>query len=219
FAFQGERVNEAIAPFSGGEKARLALALIVYQRPNLLLLDEPTNHLDIAMREALTRALQSFEGAMVLVAHDRHLLRASCDEFAIVAQGRVHLHEGDLDDYGQKILLSKTEKSDKEDKPTVKISAKEQRQQEAQERQRLAQLRAPLTKQIAIVEKDMARQQATLNELNSWFADMALVTQASPEMMKQQTLAQTAAAQSLLQLEEKWLALQAEFETLVSGLP
>ena len=88
-----------ITPFSGGEKARLALALIVWQRPNLLLLDEPTNHLDLETREALTSALAQFEGTLVLVSHDRHLLRASTDQFIIVADGQVRPFDGDLDDY------------------------------------------------------------------------------------------------------------------------
>ncbi|EIC20616.1 ATP-binding cassette domain-containing protein [Thiorhodovibrio frisius] len=99
FGFGGERVTDPIAPFSGGEKARLALALLVYQRPNLLLLDEPTNHLDIDMRLAISRALQAFAGALVLVSHDRHLLRLSCDELWLVDQGQVTSFDGDLDDY------------------------------------------------------------------------------------------------------------------------
>ncbi|MBK5970056.1 MULTISPECIES: ATP-binding cassette domain-containing protein [Thiorhodovibrio] len=99
FGFSGERVTESIAPFSGGEKARLSLALLVYQRPNLLLLDEPTNHLDIDMRLAISRALQAFSGALVLVSHDRHLLRLSCDELWLVDDGQVTRFDGDLDDY------------------------------------------------------------------------------------------------------------------------
>jgi ATP-binding cassette subfamily F protein 3 len=91
--------TSSIAPFSGGEKARLALALIVWQRPNLLLLDEPTNHLDLETREALTTALAQFEGTLMLVSHDRHLLRATTDEFIIVADGEVSPFDGDLDDY------------------------------------------------------------------------------------------------------------------------
>ena len=106
FNFNGEMATTSIAPFSGGEKARLALALIVWQRPNLLLLDEPTNHLDLETREALTMALAQFEGTLVLVSHDRHLLRATTDEFVIVADGAVKPFDGDLDDY--KAWLFKT---------------------------------------------------------------------------------------------------------------
>ena len=99
FTFNGAMATSPITPFSGGEKARLALALIVWQRPNLLLLDEPTNHLDLETREALTSALAQFEGTLVLVSHDRHLLRASTDQFIIVADGQVRPFDGDLDDY------------------------------------------------------------------------------------------------------------------------
>ncbi len=99
FAFQGTRVEEAIAPFSGGEKARLALALLIYQRPNLLLLDEPTNHLDLDMRLALSMALQEFKGAMVIVSHDRHMLKTVTDKLLLVDSGKAMEFDGDLDDY------------------------------------------------------------------------------------------------------------------------
>ena len=99
FDFRGDKALEACEPFSGGEKARLALALVAWQKPNLLIMDEPTNHLDIEMREALTMALQSFAGAIVLVSHDRHLLKATVDEYWLVEDGKVELFEGDLDDY------------------------------------------------------------------------------------------------------------------------
>lgn len=101
FGFRGDRVFEAIGPFSGGEKARLVLALLSYLRPNLLLLDEPTNHLDLEMRQALTSALQEYAGAVMLVSHDRHLLRTAIDEFYIVANGRATPFDGDLDDYAK----------------------------------------------------------------------------------------------------------------------
>ena len=108
FNFPGDMATGPIAHFSGGEKARLALALIVWQRPNLLLLDEPTNHLDLETREALTVALAQFEGTLVLVSHDRHLLRATTDQFLIVADGRLQPFDGDLDDYRDWLL--KTER-------------------------------------------------------------------------------------------------------------
>ncbi|HEY5801058.1 MAG TPA: ATP-binding cassette domain-containing protein, partial [Burkholderiaceae bacterium] len=107
FNFPGNMVTSSIAPFSGGEKARLALALIVWQRPNLLLLDEPTNHLDLETREALTMALAQFEGTLVLVSHDRHLLRATTDQFIIVADGRLQPFDGDLDDYKDWLFQTK----------------------------------------------------------------------------------------------------------------
>lgn len=104
YGFNGDMVLSAVRPFSGGEKARLVLALLVWQRPNLLLLDEPTNHLDLEMRHALTMALQSFEGAMIIVSHDRHLLRLSCSDYYLVDNGQVCSFDGDLDDYHQWLL-------------------------------------------------------------------------------------------------------------------
>ena len=101
FDFSGDMAVSKIAPFSGGEKARLALAMIVFRRPNLLLLDEPTNHLDLEMRESLTMALAQFDGTLILVSHDRHLLRSTADEFILVADGKVEPFNGDLDDYRQ----------------------------------------------------------------------------------------------------------------------
>ena len=108
FNFPGDMATGSIAHFSGGEKARLALALIVWARPNLLLLDEPTNHLDLETREALTVALAQFEGTLVLVSHDRHLLRATTDQFLIVADGSLQPFDGDLDDYRDWLLKSKS---------------------------------------------------------------------------------------------------------------
>ena len=110
FGFSGERVFEAVGPFSGGEKARLVLALVSYLRPNLLLLDEPTNHLDLEMRQALAVALQDFEAAVVLVSHDRHLLRAVADELLLVDQGRVTPFDGDLDDYAKWFTSARTKR-------------------------------------------------------------------------------------------------------------
>src|SRR4051812_24162569 len=107
FNFPGQMVTSPIRPFSGGEKARLALALIVWQRPNLLLLDEPTNHLDLETREALTMALAQFEGTLVVVSHDRHLLRATTDQFIIVADGKLQPFDGDLDDYKDWLFQTK----------------------------------------------------------------------------------------------------------------
>src|SRR5688572_679163 len=122
FNFPGDMATGSIAHFSGGEKARLALALIVWQRPNLLLLDEPTNHLDLETREALTVALAQFEGTLVLVSHDRHLLRATTDQFLIVADGRLREFDGDLEDYRDWLLKSKAEKP--VEKPAAPAPAK-----------------------------------------------------------------------------------------------
>lgn len=156
FGFHGDEATGAVAPMSGGEKARLVLALIVYQKPNLLLLDEPTNHLDLEMRHALNMALQGFEGAMVLVSHDRYLLSAVCEEFYLVDSGQVAPFNGDLDDYRDWILAQQvTDKSatdtSVEDKP--KVDRKAEKRREAEFRQSTA----PLRKQIQQAEKNMEK--------------------------------------------------------------
>ncbi|MDO9217927.1 MAG: ATP-binding cassette domain-containing protein, partial [Lacisediminimonas sp.] len=171
FNFNGVMASSPIAPFSGGEKARLALALIVWQRPNLLLLDEPTNHLDLETREALTEALAQFEGTLVLVSHDRHLLRATTDEFMIVADGQLQPFDGDLDDYRDWLFKTRLTPGGSpaplpSSTPVVAVAPvtaaerKEQKKQEAEERQRRSGLRKPIESQIKRLEEEIARQQA-----------------------------------------------------------
>ena len=148
FDFHGEKAVEPIAPFSGGEKARLALAIIVWQKPNVLLLDEPTNHLDLDMRSALTLALQSFTGALIVVSHDRHLLRHSVDEFLLIHQGRVNPFDGTLEDYHG--WISKGELRAGEDLPGKKPSDSATKSNKKQQRQQTAEIRkaqAPIKKQ------------------------------------------------------------------------
>ena len=161
FDFRGDMASSAIGNFSGGEKARLTLALIVRQKPNLLLLDEPTNHLDIEMREALTEALQDYDGALVVVAHDRHLLRATTDALWLVADGKVAPFDGDLDDYREWVLgTRRRERIDAAERSAPGAAAgsadrKAQKRDEARERQRLADARKPLlAKQAALERRD-----------------------------------------------------------------
>ncbi len=135
FGFSGDHATTAVANFSGGEKARLVLALVVYQRPNLLLLDEPTNHLDLEMRHALTLALQDYEGALVLVSHDRHLLRCATDQLWLVADGKVRPYQGNLEDYRRWLLEQRNRTAGT--KPRPGTSRKQQRRREAHKRQRL----------------------------------------------------------------------------------
>ena len=153
FGFQGERVFEPIAPFSGGEKARLVLALLGFQRPNLMLLDEPTNHLDLEMRQALAVALQDYEGAVILVSHDRHLLRVVADQLLLVDAGRVTPFSGDLEDYAQ--WLS-TPAQDTGVVPAPREAAQSRRERKRQQAQRRAAL-SPLRAQIAEQERELAR--------------------------------------------------------------
>jgi len=166
FAFNNDMALEPVAPFSGGEKARLVLALLVYQKPNLLLLDEPTNHLDLEMRHALTVAMQSFEGAMIIVSHDRHLLRTVTDSFFLVANGKVSPFDGDLDDYRQ--WISDENKQQKEatsssklttNQTTPKITSAEMRQQIKPLQNKLKNLDQQLeklTKKKVALEKELS---------------------------------------------------------------
>ena len=148
FDFRGEMADAAVGRFSGGEKSRLTLALIIWQRPNLLLLDEPTNHLDLEMRQALTMALQDFEGAMVLVSHDRHLLRASTDTLLLVADGACAPFDGDLDDYRDWLQARRRQAEERPAEAAPGPSRREQRRVEAQARDRLSAQRRPLERQL-----------------------------------------------------------------------
>jgi len=166
FNFSGDMVQQNVGSMSGGEKARLVLAMIVWQRPNLLLLDEPTNHLDLATREALSVALNEFEGTVMLVSHDRALLRAVCDEFWLVGRGQVTPFEGDVDDY-QRYLLEEAKRLREVARTTTTIeasapsaaaphAARQQRRESAQARQQLAEQTRPLQREIARIDQRLA---------------------------------------------------------------
>jgi ATP-binding cassette subfamily F protein 3 len=218
FNFPGEMVKSPIAPFSGGEKARLALALIIWQRPNLLLLDEPTNHLDLETREALTEALAQFDGTLLLVSHDRHLLRATTDEFLIVADGKLSPFDGDLDDYRDWLLKTKaaipTSSATTEAMPQV--DRKEQRRLEAQERQRLSDLRKPLEKRLHKVEAEMSELQNQKSMIEDSLADSTLYEPARKDELKTLLDKQVSCRQALDKVEAEWLQLQEAMEALQS---
>ncbi|WP_194721398.1 ATP-binding cassette domain-containing protein [Noviherbaspirillum malthae] len=231
FNFGGEMVTSKIAPFSGGEKARLALALIVWQRPNLLLLDEPTNHLDLETREALTMALAQFEGTLVLVSHDRHLLRATTDQFMIVADGKLQPFDGDLDDYKDWLFKTKLGKAEvqlpssngkaAEDAPATTASEsreerQERRRQEAEERQRLSALKKPIESRIKRLDEQMAKSNARKSEIDAKLADPAIYEDANKEALKQLILDQAYVAKELEQLETEWLEQQEALEQLTA---
>jgi len=220
FNFPGEMVKSAIAPFSGGEKARLALALIVWQRPNLLLLDEPTNHLDLETREALTEALAQFDGTLLLVSHDRHLLRATTDEFLIVADGSLSAFEGDLDDYRDWLLKTKSEtpKGSSERLPNAELSVdrKEQKKIEAQERQRLTILRKPLEKRLQKIEVEMSDLQKEKLLIETMMADGALYEPSRKEALQQLLEKQLRCKLSLEKIESEWLQIQEQLEEIQS---
>lgn len=216
FNFRGDFATRPIAPFSGGEKARLALALVVWQRPNLLVLDEPTNHLDLDMRNAMEMALQGYEGALILVSHDRHLLRNTADELLLVHDGLVEDYEDDLKAY-EKWILASYRSSDRPAAgaaPAADVSRKEKRQQAAAQR---ALLR-PLQQDISKTERAMTAAEQALATLQEQLADPELYTDGSKEelgrLLKKEGELKTQAEQ----LEERWLELQQTLEELNAEL-
>ncbi|GAB4291210.1 MAG: ATP-binding cassette domain-containing protein [Thiohalomonadaceae bacterium] len=216
FGFHGEQVDAPIAPFSGGEKARLVLALLVYQRPNLLLLDEPTNHLDLEMRHALTLALQDYEGAMVVVSHDRHLLRSVTDRLLLVADGQVQQYDGDLDDYRQWLSERRRQTEGSGDDTVASehsaAARKEKRRLDAAQRQKLQ----PLRKELQQLETQMEKLNAQKSELEQQLADPALYEAAGKDRLKTLLLQQAQVDRELGTVEERWLTLGEELEAAQS---
>jgi ATP-binding cassette subfamily F protein 3 len=205
FGFAGERALADVRGFSGGEKARLALALIVFERPNLLLLDEPTNHLDIDTREALAEAVQEFSGAVVLVAHDRGLLRAVCDDYLLVQGGRVQAFDGDLDDYAKLVLRAA---------PVGSVDAtgsSDPRRQARRDRAGQRARSAPLRKEIERIEKQLALLERERTGVHAELADPATYADGNP---RAGALTQSAGelARRISELEEAWLEAHAALE-------
>ena len=212
FRFSGDKVDTLIGVLSGGEKARLALALIVW--------DEPTNHLDMATREALTVALSSFEGTLLLVSHDRHLLRSVCDKLILVHDGAVTEYDGDLDDYAA-FVLQHRKLSQTADKPVTPqqasagINRKEQRKLEALERNRIAALKKPLLAKLAKVEKEMGKVSEELASLDAQLADTAWYEKTPAETVADVTRRRGEAAGVLEKLEAQWLEVSEQIEACV----
>ena len=212
FNFHGDSAKSAVAPFSGGEKARLALAMVVWQKPNLLVLDEPTNHLDLQMRHAMEVALQTYEGALILVSHDRHMLRNSVEELLLVHDGRVDEYRDDLAAYERWILTSyREEPSDTGRAP--ENSRREKRQAAAAKREKLQ----PLKKQLTATEKRMSTTEAELADIETRLTDTELYTDSGKgeleDLMRKQGELRVAA----MKLEEQWLVLQESLEDLESA--
>jgi len=215
FAFNGDMALQPIASFSGGEKARLVLAMLVYQKPNLLLMDEPTNHLDLDMRHALTVALQSFEGAMVLVSHDRHLLRTVCDDLWLVAQQKVEAFTGDLDDYArwlneQRLSEQDTEQGNKQATTGEHTQAarKAKRKDDAERRKALQPLRNQVKKLEQRLEA-LHQREAVLNEA---LADAALYEADEKDRLMAVTTEHGQVKVELDEVEEAWMLLSEELE-------
>ena len=224
FDFHGDKALEPIKDFSGGEKARVALALIVWQKPNLLLLDEPTNHLDLEMRHALTMALQGYEGALVVISHDRHLLRNTVDEFYLVANGAVDEFKGNLNDYQQWLKnynrvpsAPETAQPTPEEvsnqtvetkAPVSSADKKLQRQQSAEARKKLA----PLTKQSKKLESDIEKLQKDQAKNEAMLADVDIYTENKKLQLKEQMEIQVKIKKSIAEKEEQWFEIQQEIE-------
>ncbi|MDO4696835.1 MAG: ATP-binding cassette domain-containing protein [Neisseria sp.] len=213
FNFAGDMAVQPIAPFSGGEKARLALALLVWQKPNLLLLDEPTNHLDLDMRHALTLALQSFQGALIAVSHDRSLLEATTDSFLLIHQGCLKNFDGDLEDYRQWRLAQENAAA----APAASAQTqnrKDAKRVEAQMRQEKSRRSKPVQQQIAKAEKEMAQWQDIQTACETFLADENAYADDNKARL-QETLAQSAEARKqLAHWEEIWLAAEEELEQI-----
>ena len=231
FRFVGEMVHQPVGTLSGGEKARLVLGSLVWQRPNLLLLDEPTNHLDLNTREALSMALNEFEGTVMLVSHDRALLREVCDEFWLVADGKLSSFDGDLDDYQRWLLERSREaaralsgKAAATPAPAAKVAAapaptpapantRDDRKAAAQARAKLADRTRPLRNEVAQIDKRLEKLHAEQTEVEAQLAAPGLAGEQFAELGRR--LAHIQAETSML--EERWLELQTEIEAITSA--
>ncbi|WP_394201486.1 ABC-F family ATP-binding cassette domain-containing protein [Marinagarivorans algicola] len=213
FDFQGDRAFEPIRHFSGGEKARLALAIVAWQKPNLLLLDEPTNHLDLEVRHSLTLALQSFEGAVVLVSHDRHLLRNSVEEFLLVDEGKVTLFDGDLHDYERWLATKNNSTAQARGEAPAPVGHKPDKKTE---RQNSAALRAqlkPLTNAIKNLEKKINQLQKQLDEAQKILADPDIYSRGGNDLANA-LKAEADVNKKLMEYEEQWMEKSEELEAL-----
>ncbi len=221
FNFSGDMVQQSVGTMSGGEKARLVLAMIVWQKPNLLLLDEPTNHLDLATREALAMALNEFEGTVMLVSHDRALLRSVCDEFWLVGRGQVAPFDGDLDDY-QRYLLEESRRlrelarsqtsSESAAAEAPRLSGAEQRKQDAAKRQLLAAQSRPLKKELEKIEQRMAAIEPEKSDL-----EQRLSSPMPPAEIAEAGRTLKQLAEELEQLEERWLELSEQLQQMLGA--
>lgn len=214
FDFVGDMALAPCRHFSGGEKSRLALALLIWQQPNLILLDEPTNHLDLEMRHALTMALQDFQGGVVLVSHDRALLRTTCEQFYRVSDGEVQLFEGDLDDYKAAIEAQRQQQRVMQAAETPASTHKVDRAQQKAERQARIAERRPLIKECEALEKQMAGWQTEKQALDQQMSDPQFYAQTAKETMQTLLKRHAELAESIEAAELRWLTLQEKIEAL-----
>jgi len=219
FDIRADQATQKVASFSGGEKARLALALIVWQRPNLLLLDEPTNHLDIEMRESLAQALTDFEGALVVIAHDRHLLSAATDQWLLVADGKLRPFEGDLDDYKEwaKQYRARASGERRAGEPASPVSRKDERRAEAAARQREAQARKPFEKRLAAIEAELGPLAEESKAMEAWLASTEAYDDGNRDRLQLTLRRRGEVAERIAKLEDDWLWIQAEMEKAIDS--
>lgn len=205
FDFQGDKVFEPVKLFSGGEKARLALALVAWQKPNLLLMDEPTNHLDMDMRQALTVALQDFEGAILLISHDRHLLANSVDDFYLVHDGEVTEFDGDLDDYRRFLMASAGEASKT---PNIEVKAKSKGAKQKVDQKKQRQMKT----QLRTLEGRLTRLGGKLAEVEASLANVTSYDTEQASDLQELVRTQHSLKQEIETAEEEWLLLSEEIE-------
>ncbi|NKB36854.1 MAG: ATP-binding cassette domain-containing protein [Gammaproteobacteria bacterium] len=210
FNFHGDKALDAVRPFSGGEKARLALAIVAWQKPNLLLLDEPTNHLDLEMRHALTMALQEYQGAMLIVSHDRHLLRNCVSEFWLVANGRVDIFDGNLEDYQKNFVHDKA-------RTELEVKSDSKPNDARATRQKSAALRAelsPLKNRLKKLEKEISEHQVLLKVLEEKLADSKMYQEEFKEDLQRMLKESGNVKQKLFKCEDEWLNCQEKIEVI-----
>ena len=211
FDFRGEMAKTACGPFSGGEKSRLALAMLIWKRPNLILLDEPTNHLDIEMRHALSLALQAYEGGMVMVSHDRTLLATCCEKFLLVADGKAEVFDGDLEDYKQHLQIQGQTSVASDSTSSPKQNS--YHQQKADRQARLSE-RRPLVKMLASLETQLAKLETDKNLLESQLADSDIYNVEQKATLQKVLMAQAENKKQLEIIEIQWLECQEKLEAL-----
>ena len=209
FNFRNEKVLQKVGSFSGGEKARLVLALLIWQKPNLILLDEPTNHLDLEMRLALNQALQDFAGSVILVSHDRHLLRSVCDDLWLVDDGRVQRFDADIDGYPRWLATRKQRPSDRGSAQQARSgNSKKQKRQEAAARR----LQQPKLNRLKQLETEIEKLTRRKRELESILAQSDIYQPAQKSLLTETLAEQTTLKQDLLRLEDEWMLLGEELE-------
>jgi ATP-binding cassette subfamily F protein 3 len=215
FNFSGDMVKQTVGSMSGGEKARLVLCMLVWQRPNLLLLDEPTNHLDLATREALSMALNEFEGTVMLVSHDRALLRAVCDEFWLVSRGGIEPFDGDLDDY-QRYLLDEAKRQREAIKESTAKAAKAQEKAQAGSSAKTGGKKPLLNEKLRPLQRELDKVDARMAELSTEGAALEerLSANLPPHEIAEVGKRLKTVNNELQQLEEKWLELSSQIEAV-----